>query len=91
VAFGAGVAYVTSGDDGTLRVHALRDGRRLGAATVPVGSYNVAAGFGRVICPSLSAGTLAILDRRAGPVGRHRVARAAHDACVVSARAAQGR
>ena len=33
-------AFVTSGDDAVLRVHAL-DGRRLRSAPVPVGSFNV--------------------------------------------------
>jgi hyaluronoglucosaminidase len=86
VAFGERVAYVTSGDDGTLHVHALGDGRRRASAAVPVGSFNVHAGHGRVVAPSLSAGTLAILDLRATPVARRRVAIAAHDACVVEGR-----
>jgi hypothetical protein len=50
---------------------------------VPVGSYNVTFGWGRVISPSLSSGTLSVLDR-AGRVNAVRtVARAAHDACIV--------
>ena len=40
VTFMGGRAFVTSGDDATLRVHAL-DGRLLRSAAVPAGSYNV--------------------------------------------------
>ena len=61
VTFGSRVAYVTSGDDGTMRVQSL-DGRVLRRSRIPVGSYNVQHGWGRVIAPSLSHGTLAILD-----------------------------
>lgn len=84
VAFGRGVAYVTSGDDGTLRVHALRDGRLLRASTVPVGSYNVQQGAGRVLTPSLARGTLCVLDEAGRVLRQVRVARSSHDACFVS-------
>jgi hypothetical protein len=47
VTFLGGRAYVTSGDDGTLRTHAL-DGTLLHETRVPVGSYNVEDGAGRV-------------------------------------------
>jgi hypothetical protein len=79
VTFLGGGAYVTSGDDGTLRTHAL-DGPVLHEARVPVGSYNVQFGAGRVFTPSLDAGTLAVLD---GPVVR--VARSSHDAALLHA------
>jgi hypothetical protein len=50
---------------------------------VPYGSYNVQAGAGVVVTPSLARGTLTILDR-AGRVRQEvKVARAAHDACVL--------
>jgi hypothetical protein len=76
-------AYVTSGDDGTFRVHRLSDGRLLRTTRVPVGSYNVQEGFGLVLTPSLERGTLCVLD--AGGRLRHRVqvARSSHDACFV--------
>lgn len=80
-----GVMYVASGDDGTLRRHA-RSGALLDEVGVPVGSYNVtspgdATRLGAVT-PSLGRGTLALLDRE-GRVGVQRVARAAHDACLI--------
>jgi hypothetical protein len=77
VTFLNGRAYVTSGDDGTLRSHAL-DGSVLHEARVPVGSYNVQFGADRVFTPSLDAGTLAVLD---GPTIH--VARSSHDACLM--------
>jgi len=43
VAFERGRAFVTSGEDGTLRVHDL-DGRLLPTTAIPVGSYNVQRG-----------------------------------------------
>lgn len=84
VSFGPGVAYVTSGEDGTLRVHALANGALLRATRVPAGSYNVQQGFGRVLTPSLDVGTLCVLDGRGRLVKRVRVAPSAHDACFVS-------
>ena len=83
VSFGRGVAFVASGEGATVRVHDLADGRVRRIARVPYGSYNVQAGAGAVVTPSLARGTLTILDR-AGRV-RHEVeiARAAHDACLV--------
>ena len=64
-------------------MHSLRDGRRVHAARIPIGSYNVQRAGGFVLTPSLNMGTLTILDRH-GRVRRSvRVARAAHDACVV--------
>ena len=83
VSFGRGVAFVASGEGASVRVHDLADGRVRHTARVPYGSYNVQAGAGAVVTPSLSHGTLTILDR-SGRV-RHEVdvARAAHDACLV--------
>jgi hypothetical protein len=76
VTFLGGRAYVTSGNDGTLRTHAL-DGTQLRELRVPVGSYNVQDGAGRVFTPSLDAGTLAVVG---GPTVH--VARSSHDACL---------
>jgi DNA-binding beta-propeller fold protein YncE len=83
VSFGRGVAFVASGEGATVRVHDLAHGRVRHTARVPYGSYNVQAGAGAVVTPSLTRGTLTILD----PAGRVRheleIARAAHDACLV--------
>jgi DNA-binding beta-propeller fold protein YncE len=80
VTFGERVAYVTSGDAGTLRVLTL-DGRPLRQTLIPTGSYNVQHGFGRVLTASLSHGTLAVLDRRGVLLARIPVADSCHDAC----------
>ena len=79
VTFARGVAFVTSGDDGTLRVYAL-DGRLLRVTRVPVGSYNVQQAWGRVLTPSLEQGTVCVLDDRGALIHRERVARSSHDA-----------
>ena len=50
---------------------------------MPVGSYNVTLGWPGVITPSLGRGTLALLDNRGRVRSVQRVARAAHDACLV--------
>jgi hypothetical protein len=81
VTFDGACAYVTSGDDGTLRVHSLANGRVLRQTRIPVGSYNVQFGPGRILTPSLERGTLCVLDL-AGRVNRTiRVAHSSHDAC----------
>jgi DNA-binding beta-propeller fold protein YncE len=83
VSFGDGVAFVASGDGGSVRVHDLADGRVRHVARVPLGSYNVQAGAGAIVTPSLASGRLTVLDR-SGRVRREvKVARAAHDACVL--------
>jgi DNA-binding beta-propeller fold protein YncE len=76
-------AYVSSGDDGTVRVHSLRDGRIVRTTSVPVGSYNVQQGWGRIFTPSLAAGTLCVLDARGRILQRVRVASSSHDACFM--------
>jgi DNA-binding beta-propeller fold protein YncE len=84
VSFGNGVAFVASGDGGSVRVHDLAGGRVRHVARVPLGSYNVQAGAGSIVTPSLASGRLTVLDR-AGRVRREvKVARAAHDACVLA-------
>jgi DNA-binding beta-propeller fold protein YncE len=83
VSFGRGVAFVASGDGASVRVHDLADGRLRRAARVPYGSYNVAAGAGAVVTPSLSRGTLTVLDREGRVRHEVQIARAAHDACIV--------
>lgn len=83
VAFSGRLAFVTSGDDGTLHTHDAFTGRRLRAARIPAGSYNVAQGFGLVVAPSLSRGTIAVADRRGRLQRTAEVARSSHDACIV--------
>jgi DNA-binding beta-propeller fold protein YncE len=75
-------AFVTSGDDATLQVHAL-DGRLLRSAPVPAGSYNVQRGWRWILTPSLSQGTLCTFDARGAPLDQLRVARSSHDACFI--------
>ena len=82
VTFGRDVAYVTSGDSGTLHVQAL-DGQVLRRTSVPTGSYNVQYGAGRVITASLSQGGLAVLDRHGALLRVVRVAGSCHDACLL--------
>jgi DNA-binding beta-propeller fold protein YncE len=82
VTFGNGVAYVGSGDAGLLRVLAL-DGRVRRTTPIPIGSYNVQHGFGRVLTASLASGTLTVLDRRGALLARVRVAGSCHDACFL--------
>jgi hypothetical protein len=82
VTFLGGRAFVTSGDDGVLRVHA-RDGRLLRSARVPGGSYNVQQGWGVILTPSLSQGTLCVFTGRGARLREVRVARSSHDACFV--------
>lgn len=81
VTFGGTAAYVTSGDSGTLRVHARATGQVVRTTPIPVGSYNVQHGHGRVITPSLSHGTLAVLDERGALLATLQVAASCHDAC----------
>jgi len=82
VAFAGGKAFVASGDDGTLRRHRL-DGELVREARVPVGSYNVTVAYGRIVTPSLGQGTVTLLDRNGRVRAVRRVARAAHDACIL--------
>jgi hypothetical protein len=81
VTFGRDVAFVTSGDSGTLKAQRLADGQVLREAPVPVGSYNVQSGQGRVLTPSLERGTLAVAGRSGAVLARIQVAGSCHDAC----------
>lgn len=80
VTFGTDRAYVTSGAAGTLHVLSP-SGRVLRTASVPIGSYNVQHGPGRVITPSLDRGTLTVLDSHGVVLARVAVAGSCHDAC----------
>ena len=82
VTFMGALAFVTSGDDAVMRVHAL-DGRLLRSAPVPVGSYNVQHGHRWILSPSLSEGTLCSFSARGVPLHELRVARSSHDACFI--------
>jgi DNA-binding beta-propeller fold protein YncE len=83
VSFGRGVAFVASGQGASVRVHDLARGSVRRTTRVAYGSYNVQAGVGAVVTPSLSRGTLTILDREGRLSREVEVAPAAHDACVV--------
>jgi DNA-binding beta-propeller fold protein YncE len=80
VTFGPGAAYVSSGDSGTLRTQTF-EGTVLRSAGVPVGSYNVQFGHGRVITASLLHGTLTVLSSRGAVLEIVHVAKSCHDAC----------
>jgi DNA-binding beta-propeller fold protein YncE len=82
VTFGNGLAFVTSGDSQTLHVQTL-DGRILRTTPIPLESYNVQFGFGRVVTPSLLHGTLSVLDARGSLLARVQVAPSCHDACLL--------
>jgi DNA-binding beta-propeller fold protein YncE len=82
VTFAGEKAFVAAGDDGTVRRHRL-DGELVREARVPVGSYNVTFGWNRLVTPSLAAGTASVLDRNGRVRAIEKVARAAHDACIV--------
>lgn len=85
IAFAGGVAYVASGDDGTLRAHRLADGRRMWTAAVPTGSYNVSSLGGYIVTPSLSRGTLSAVRPGSRSARSPTVARSAHDVCLLGA------
>jgi DNA-binding beta-propeller fold protein YncE len=82
VTFLRGRAFVTSGNDGTLRVYDEATARLLQTTRVPVGSYNVQFAAGRVLTPSLNAGTLCVLDASGRLLERTVVAASSHDACL---------
>jgi len=91
VAFVLSHAFVASGRDGTVQRRRI-DGSPIRATRVPHGSYNVTCAlpelsFGRaaVVTPSLDRGTVAVLEPGGAVRLVRRVARSAHDACVVEA------
>lgn len=87
VTFIGGRAYVTSGDDGTLEVRSASTGAVLRTTAIPVGSFNVQRTWNRfVLTPSLSRGTLCVVDRAGRVVRQVQAARSSHDACFVVAR-----
>jgi DNA-binding beta-propeller fold protein YncE len=84
LAFAGGEAFVASGDDGMLR-RLSSDGRLLGSVRIPLDSYNVTFAGGRAVTPSLGRGTVTILDPRGRVRSQRRVAKAAHDVCILVA------
>jgi DNA-binding beta-propeller fold protein YncE len=82
VTFHGGRAYVTSGAAGTLRVYDEPSARLLHTTAIPVGSYNVQSAAGRVLTPSINAGTLCVLDAAGELRTRVRIGGASHDACL---------
>jgi outer membrane protein assembly factor BamB len=83
VTFVRGAVYVTSGDDGTVRVHDVRTGRARSSSTIPAGSYNVDHAGDLIVTPSLSQGTVCLLRRDGTVLRRVHVAPSSHDACIV--------
>jgi DNA-binding beta-propeller fold protein YncE len=83
IAFAGDRSFVASGDDGTVRIHRL-NGDLVRQDDVPLGSYNVTFGARHAITPSLARGTVAVLDGSGRVRAVRRIARAAHDACIVS-------
>lgn len=82
VTFGPQSAFVSSGDDGLLRIHAL-DGRLRGTKRIPTGSFNVQREWDVLLTPSLSQGTLCVVGRNGRQRHRIQVARSSHDVCFV--------
>jgi hypothetical protein len=85
VTFDGGVAFVTSGDAGTLRVLSQDGTRQLREVAVPRGSYNVQYGRGLVLTPSLGGGMLTVLDAHGRVLASIRIAQSCHDACFAPA------
>jgi DNA-binding beta-propeller fold protein YncE len=83
VGFAGSLAYLTSGDSGTLQARAALTGALRSSTPIPRGSYNLQPGADRILTPSLMHGTLTLLDVRGRVIASPQVARAAHDACVV--------
>ena len=82
VTFLGGRAFVTSGEAGTVRVYDEASARLLRTTRIPAGSYNVQFAAGRVLTPSLAAGTLCVLDVDGRVRERVKVAASSHDACL---------
>jgi DNA-binding beta-propeller fold protein YncE len=80
VTFLDGRAFVTSGDDGMLRVYDEQTAHLLHTSRIPVGSYNVQLRAGRVLTPSLNEGTLCVLSSDGRLLRRTHIAPSCHDA-----------
>jgi YVTN family beta-propeller protein len=84
VTFARGLAFVTSGWSGTLRVYRA-DGKSVSRTDVPVGSYNVQADYGWIVTAALAHGDLTVADEHGRVVRSVKVARSSHDACILAA------
>jgi DNA-binding beta-propeller fold protein YncE len=82
VAMDGARVFVASGADGRMRTFRA-DGHLLRTTRIPLDSYNVTFGSGRVVTPSLMLGTVTTLDGAGRFIRRERVTSASHDACVV--------
>ena len=82
VAFGRYV-YVTSGNDGALRLFSRRSGRLVDTISIPAGSYNLGLGGGLVATSSLTRGTLTELGANGRSILSEGVAPAARDTALV--------
>jgi DNA-binding beta-propeller fold protein YncE len=92
VAFLGSRAYVASGMDGSVSVHRLDGSVVRRGVTVPVGSYNISFSgpnetFAQPagVTPSLDRGTVSLLSSEGSVRTVKKVARSAHDACIVEA------
>lgn len=83
VAIGGGRIFVASGAEGRMHVFGA-DRQRLRTTRIPLDSYNVTWGSGRVVTPSLMLGTVTTLGRSGAFIRREHVTDAAHDACIAS-------
>jgi hypothetical protein len=83
IAFGRALAYVSSGEAGTLCLHALSDARLRHRTRIPAGSYNIEHAHARVVTPSLGTGALSVLDARGAVLAQVHAAAAAHDVCLL--------
>jgi hypothetical protein len=77
-------AYVTSGDDGTMRVFSLPTTRLLRSVRLPTGSFNVSTFGSLVVTSSLTRGTLTELSDAGRVILNERVARSARDVAVAA-------
>ena len=75
-------AYVTSGDDGTLRVISMRSGRTVRIVRTAPGSFNVTTGGSLVLISSLTRGTLTELTANGRVLLRKRIAPSARDVAL---------
>jgi DNA-binding beta-propeller fold protein YncE len=82
VAFWAGAAYVTSGNDGTLRYANPRTGKLRRTVTTSYGSFNLGVGGSLVLTSSLYRGTLTELDSSGHRLLQTRVAESARDVAL---------
>jgi DNA-binding beta-propeller fold protein YncE len=74
--------YVTSGNDGTLRIISISTGRLIRTVRTAYGAFNLGLSGSLVVTPSLYRGTLTELDDSGRVLLSTRVAPAARDAAI---------